>query len=190
MKSTSKAVVRDVKRKWRINRKLQIVAGLLIVALLVGAYFAFIRSEPNTKKASNEICPAEILDAAAKIYTPSTKNNKKLQVIAEKIEKTAGFDKEVNCLHIVLSYYVNIGWTEKAREYLDKLEKIYADSNGFSVRLGSQAKTIEDFGRDVKLLEKLSKQVEKNTFQSSQPKGTEKSTPPASKLKQPEGYTQ
>lgn len=154
----------------RQRKRLLIIFFVVIAALALaaaggrGAYEQYKRKQAeNASRQKAASCPDEFLSQAGPyLSSRDHANREKLRPIALKIEQTQGYDKNPNCLYVVLTYYMQYGDAEKSRTHLDKLEKVYDTEAGFSQLLGP-TKTIEELRKFNDFLQRRAEQIKNNS---------------------------
>jgi hypothetical protein len=81
-----------------------------------------------------------------------------LEPQAQAIEQIAGYDQDVNCLYVVLTYYINTSDAPKARELYNKLAAAYNPNEGYETVIRDVTKTPEELGPTITFLENQAKQ--------------------------------
>lgn len=149
----------------RQRKRLLIIFFVVLAALALTAAGGRGAYEQYKRKASQQLaasCPDEVLREASPYLSRHVHDNvEKLKPIAVKIEQIPGYDRNPNCVYVVLTRYMNDGDSSKARSHLDKLEKVYDTKSGFSYLLGP-TKTMEELRKYVDFLQHRDEQFRKN----------------------------
>lgn len=131
---------------------------ILIVAVAflgVGIVSWFLYPKDNAGPA----CSDETITQAADYIN----NNKlpELRDLSDKIVTTKDYDKDVNCLYIVTTRYIEVGDAENSRKYYDLLASIYDSEAGYSKLFGDTTNDPDQIRQTVEFFEqKASKPTE------------------------------
>lgn len=117
-----------------------------------------VRQECN-KDSTSDYCA--LLKEATGLLDPG--KVKELSVVAEKIRKTEGYDKDPNYLYVVLTYHINLSDSENARKTYNLLKDAYGSEIGYDPLL-VDTKTPDELEPVVSFLEKNREAVDKNSF--------------------------
>src|SRR5690349_12320570 len=131
-----------------VNRyKLQATLVPIVFILTGMGWLAYSRwAGPHTEQAKSG-CNSDILAEASNLL--ATTRTSDLKPVAENIQKIEGYEKDPNCLNVVITYYINTSDYASAQAALDKLEGIYDKSKGFSPELGAYAKDMNTIRSNV-----------------------------------------
>ena len=162
----SNVVVGNVKNRHLLKRLsltknavILLAAGLLIIGAAATYLYIKDRRESDTV-VDNAVCSSaaagSVLKDASNALDPKKVNE--LAAVAERIQKLPNYQKDQNCLYVVVYYYVNAYRYPEARSNLDQLEKIYDPSKNFLVA----DKSIDMLREDVKTMELQVEQVKNN----------------------------
>ncbi|HTE22434.1 MAG TPA: hypothetical protein VK674_05340 [Candidatus Limnocylindria bacterium] len=145
----AKTLARRIVRHKRF--KPAVIALVVIVAL--GSFAAYMGRDKKAPVVAPEgpKCTYRMLEKARLSLDAS--KVAKLEPAVGEIEQIPGYDQDPNCLFVVLTYYINISDAAKARELLNKLEKVYTPSEGYETVIVEQAKTPKELRPMVKFLE-------------------------------------
>ena len=162
--ATSTAVVAGQQssiQKFRSMNKrtlVMMVAVSVVVALVVVG--VIIQSKTNNNKANNvnvTVCNDELLNNVSGVLT--AENVELLMPLAQDIQKMTNYEKDPNCLNVVITYFIHISDFNNARAHLDKLEVVYKEDQGFSSKLGNNAKSLATLRLNVNFLEEQNKRI-------------------------------
>jgi len=140
------------------KKKLIIGGTILAIALLIGGllWWWSLGDEETVQQAnpvaSNTSCNQTIITKAA----PLIRNQQgvELSQLTHEIMKIPGFDRDVNCLYIVIYSYINLSNGAEARKYYNKLAPIYNPNEGFSQYFGPQVSSPEGLKKQIEFIEK------------------------------------
>lgn len=156
--------------KTGLSKKTVLIAGVLVVVFaLIGWVVATKPFTQSNKKYA--VCTGNsakpIMSDASKAISEG--KIQQLGPVVSKVQSLKNYDKDPNCLNIIVSYYIGISDSKNARLYLDKLNKVYDENVGFSKTLGPKAYDIAALRQITEFLEKASENLSKNIQQYSQP---------------------
>ena len=128
----------------------------VVIVVIAGASTALvIATRPRV------VCTTAILSKAAYDLTPT--HGAELQKLSDQIVGMRGYDKDANCLYVVLTNSIRHSDTKNADLYLSKLNKAYDPVKGFSPQLkGADFNTIDNFNTVVSFMHKQDQQVKSN----------------------------
>jgi len=127
------------------NLILAVVGVLAIVAIAITANVQLARTTCSNPFARS------ILTEAAKYLDQS--KQQQLQPVVAKIRAKRNFDKDPNCMYVVVSYDIFSSSIVSARADLNKLKKIHGANQGFDSALG-KTESIATLESYVKVLER------------------------------------
>jgi hypothetical protein len=78
------------------------------------------------------------------------------------IQRTKDYDKDPNCLYVVLFYNLSIGNEEKSKDNYAKLEKVYDPNKGFVKAFDGRVGSLQDVQRSMEKLDESVKQFNNN----------------------------
>ena len=146
------------------NRKpLFVAGGVILFIILANSLYSFYQNHKSPPLAHNQCQTGAgglILQEAAKIINSNQKTQ--LQPTVSKIQAIKNYDKDPNCLYVIVVYYVSVGDSLNSKKYLDKLLKVYDPKTGFSSKLGKDIEPIKKLQDDVAYLVKVYEQSLKN----------------------------
>jgi len=99
------------------------VAVILVIGGGTAAYFAWRSDKPVVKTPS---CSGELLYRAREVMEPDKVTE--LEPITNEIKQVPGYEQNVNCLAILLTYAINQSDAVAAEDYLAKLQAAYPNS--------------------------------------------------------------
>lgn len=142
-----------------------IIAAVALVAVggLAWLTYSYVQKQNNkystacTDKSANGV-----LNKTVPYFQPN--QYQELGKLVDQITTYPNFDKDPNCLAILMTYYINISDNVKAREYYDKLVVVYQPKKGYDKSIKAYAKTPEYYLSMVQFLEKQAEQSKKNTY--------------------------
>lgn len=117
----------------RLPKQALYLGALIIIAALLAGGWAWHKQHQQSKKAAAEQEKAQLVNQASSKLAPQ--NSGSLQSIAEQLEKQPGYEKDPNALYVLTTYYLNIGDTARAQDYMTKLKAVYDPSKGFDASL-------------------------------------------------------
>lgn len=109
-----------------------VVIAVVVIAALAGGW-AWYQHHQLAKKAAADKTKSHLVDQASNNLDPQ--NSSSLESIAKKLEQQPGHDTDPNSLYVLTTYYLNIGDTAKAQDYLTKLKAVYDPAKGFDESL-------------------------------------------------------
>jgi hypothetical protein len=112
--------------------------------------------KPTVSSSNGHVCSEQTLKLASRYLSPS--NVAKLKEVVNNIQKTPNYQQDPNCLYPVVAYYINISDSHNGSMYLNKLEKVYKPSQGFSKYLGSTY-VISTLKNDIKSIQANNKNI-------------------------------
>jgi protein involved in ribonucleotide reduction len=139
------------------HRKVAAIAAAGFVVILVLAIF-LLADEPEPVVDNGPKCTYAMLEKA-KPNLGATKVAK-LEPQVKEIEQISGYDQDVNCLYVLLTYSINTGDAARARELYDKLDKVYVTGEGYETVIVDVAKKPSALKPDVEALEQQAKQYQ------------------------------
>ncbi len=146
----------------RFGKRRLLAVGLVLIFVLVSILSAvYFVAKPFDKKPS-AICSEATLREASSALSPASLGQ--LKPIAEKVMSTKNYDKDPNCMYIVLTYHTNNDQPAIARSDLEKLRKMYDPTQGFSSYLGPNPKDLTALEADINFRETTLKETEANTL--------------------------
>jgi hypothetical protein len=161
--ATSTAVVAGQQssiQKFRsMNKRMLVmmVAVAVVVALAVVGVIKQSKSNNKADKTSSIVCNDELLNNVSGVLT--AENVELLMPLAQDIQKMTNYEKDPNCLNVVITYFIHISDFNNARAHLDKLETVYKEDQGFSSKLGNNAKSLATLRLNVNFLEEQNKRI-------------------------------
>lgn len=108
-----------------------LIAAALIVAL--ATYFATRNSDQANDITPETVCSDDIIKRANEQINNSTLNE--LTATADEVKKIAKYDRDDNCLYIVVRYGLMIGDSRTARDSYEQLKRVF---DGYSPLFTSQ----------------------------------------------------
>ena len=139
-----------------------VLIGVLALGGLSWGYWNYLR--PISGK---DVCKPAVLQEASTLLNPEQVTQ--LEATAQKIKTLRGYDKDVNCLYVLTTYYINTGDLDNSQLYLGKLNDIYVSGKGFSpaLKIGNRDKQFLTDG--VKFLKLFAEQTSSNARGSATP---------------------
>ena len=146
----------------------KILAAVAAVILLAGLALLGLASFRSTQTPDQQAAATGcqdtsengVLAEASKLL--DARKSGELKPVVAKIQAIKDYDKDPNCMNVVVTYYINISDLNNARTNLEKLEKVYDMSQGFSTVLGPNVKKIEVLREDVAFLARQEELFRKN----------------------------
>lgn len=162
----TKVIGRDIKqyRFTAVTRhKKAILITLAVVVLLTGFIYVFKNQLFSRQKlACADVSPRLLLEASSFLGADKAT---KLKPVVEKIQALPDYEKDPNCLNVVVTYHINIADEKSARETLEKLELVYNSKKGFvDILKVAEGLDIEELRAGVEFIEKLNQEFKNNTF--------------------------
>lgn len=149
----------------RLTRNRLPAGSAILAAAAVVAIIAVVLSSQNrvpVGKACSDKSAGGILEQAAPLL-PAEKHQE-LEPLVSRIRSIKNYDKDPNCLNVVVNYYINISDYDKAAQYMEMLTNVYDPSEGFSLALGTSSKSIEELEGDVSFLKGQKEEATNNIF--------------------------
>jgi hypothetical protein len=131
------------------------VAAILLVALVITNVLFFLVLDRGPGISDGPKCSQAMLEKAKPAF--DTAKVVELEPQAQEIEKIAGYDQDVNCLYVVLTYYINTSDGTKARQLHTTLKEVYDPNKGYQTVLWDVAQTPEELEPTVAFLENQAK---------------------------------
>jgi len=136
--------------------------GVLVIAALAWGYWNYLR--PVSVSSG---CSPAVLQEASTLLNPEQVTQ--LEVTARKIQTLRGYEKDVNCLYVVTTYYINKGDLDNSQLYLGKLNDVYDSGKGFSSNLNIENRDKKFLTDNVQFLKDYAQQTSKNARGSATP---------------------
>lgn len=133
----------------------RIFTGAFISVLIITVVLGLVLT--RDKKVAAAVCNDILSQAAPKL---DVTKSRELKELVNQIESRKAYDRDPNCLNIVITYYIDISDYENARKGLDALELVYNPAVKFSNGLGRDARNIETLRSRVDTLEKSRSQLD------------------------------
>lgn len=115
------------------NKKLILFIVVFLILLATAGYFWYTKQQA-AKTAKNPVCNEDLLQRAG-LLLDSTKRED-LKPIVNEIQKKKNYEKDANCLYVVVTYYANVADGKNARANFEKLKRIYDPNKRFSLIVG------------------------------------------------------
>ena len=153
----------NLKLPKRLRNIIILSVGLAaLVTAGVGLYNYQNKRLAKLKSACTSSASGILLEASSFL---APEKSTELKPIVEKIRALPNYDKDPNCLNVVVIYYINTTDPKNAREMFDKLTKVYNPKRGFADVLKVPAgKDIDQLRTGVEFVEKLDQEFRNNTF--------------------------
>ena len=153
-----------------LSRKILIWSGIVVIVLcLIGLviYLYLLSSQKPKPVISSCTNNSSLLNNASKAIISN--NITSQSKIVNQIKKIPNYQKDPNCLYIMTSYYINTSNASEASSYLNKLEKIFNTSKGFSSKLSSLA-SLNDIKSEVSAMNYNAAQAKNFVITTGPPK--------------------
>lgn len=161
--AVSQSQVRAAQRK---KKRLTVMVLLSSIAIVLAIGWAWRHHQQTVAGPEGGACSTSILKQAAANLDPSKQSQ--LQIIASHVRSIHNYQRDPNCLYIVLTSSINSGDAIAARTDLDQLQKVYNARAGFSTSLGF-TKDLSLLQSNVAFMEKSAKQAESQTQSFNNP---------------------
>jgi hypothetical protein len=152
----------QLKRLAVSNKRYLRVVGITVLGLTVltaGALYLGRDKSKAPAASSGPKCTYQMLEAAKPNFVET--KLAQLEPQAKEVEKIAGYDQDVNCLYVVLTYYIYLGEAQKSRELYTKLANSYKPGEGYETIIADVAKPPEQLEPTITFLENQSKKYQK-----------------------------
>lgn len=106
--------------------------ALVVIAMAVGGWVWY-QHYQQEKQAAADKRKTQLINQAADKLDPQ--DGRSLESIAKQLEQQPGHNTDPNALYVLTTYYLNIGDTAKAQDYLNKLKAVYDPAKGFDESL-------------------------------------------------------
>lgn len=154
--SSDKAAAKKV-TGFRIPNKKALAIGLGLIAIVIAGIIAVTTSREVKPAVTTRGCSSSLNRQAATVLAPE--RLEQLDPIVDKIVKIPGYEKDANCLYIVLAFYINSSNASNSQRYLSKLERVYNPKVGYDPALeAAQAKTPAELQPTVDFLQQQTQQ--------------------------------
>ncbi len=131
------------------NKKLILLVVVFLILLAAAGYFWYTKQQ-SAKTAKNPVCAEDLLHQAEPLLDSSKREQ--LKPLVDNIKSKKNYDKDANCLYIVVTYHVNMAEGKNARKYFEQLKQIYDPNKRFSLTVGKHG-GIEDLQLQVEYAE-------------------------------------
>lgn len=152
------------KFSFKLNRKFTVI---YIVFAFVAAFIIWASWYYFAPISKTGVCSSVVLKDASSFLAPE--KVAQLNTIAMKIQKLRGYDKDVNCLYVLTTYYINAGDLQNSQLFMAKLNKVYDPKIGFSFELRTEGRDKKYLSEGVSFLELYTKQNSNNARGSATP---------------------
>jgi len=139
-----------------------VFVGVLVIAALAWGYWNYLR--PVSVK---NVCSPAVLQEASTLLNPEQVS--RLEATAKNIQNLRGYEKDVNCLYVVTTYYINRGDLDNSQLYLGKLNDVYVSGTGFSSDLKIENRDKKFLSDNVQFLKGYAEETSKNARGSATP---------------------
>ena len=154
------------------KQKIVIIAALVAVGVVTIIFFVWIISlRQSSGEVSKTNVPAETV-VAKKVCSRAiireasgpldNLDQLALAPIAEKIKTEKDFDKDPNCLYIVLQYALGQSNASLSQDYYNKLEKVYNPAAGFSNAFTTATVSLKTMKTSIDVLQANAKAQQSN----------------------------
>lgn len=116
-----------------------LLGGLVIVVLAATAVYVSLNRNKVTgdeKLAASSVCNDDINKQAATYMNGDTSAVQYRQIV-DSIKQKKDYDRDPNCLYIVISYNLDKNLSTGNDRYMSRLEKVYDPGKGFSPAFGN-----------------------------------------------------
>ncbi len=137
------------KSPFRLGRRKLVVIIILLLLIAAAGYYWYTKQQA-AKTAKNPVCTEDILHQADPLLDSAKREE--LAPLVDNIKSKKNYEKDANCLYIVVTYYVNVVEGKNARTYFEKLKQVYDPNKRFSLTIGSHG-GIEDLQAKVEYAE-------------------------------------
>lgn len=152
--------------KHKKNLKPLIIVAIVAVLLLAIGVFAVVsrngskQNDQSQNVTRKTVCSNEIITEAGPLITEGS--GSQLTAVAKKVMALPEFDRDPNCLYIVVNSYVNVSDAANGRKYYDKLKVVYDPQAGYSRSFGDTLITPEGLKKNIEYLEAQAKRLKEN----------------------------
>lgn len=148
-KTNQQAVVGDVKTGLQMPPK-KVFLILLAVLVVVGGGVYLLAS--RSSKQSSTSCSTAVLtkQTATDLNSPSAAV---LKPTVDKIEAQPNYSKDINCVYVLMDYYIAVGDPDKARPAYDQLVALYTSREDYSETIRDAAGSPDRFKPILEMLE-------------------------------------
>lgn len=137
--------------KRRLTKKTWFIIAILMLAILaLGIGFAPTITKKYKSMSKVSVCSDATLGEAAGVM--GRDKVFELKPIAEKIQNTKDYDRDPNCLYVVLGYYINSYDPDNAKKHLTMLKKVHDPNIGYKAPLGSKVKDIATLESEIEFI--------------------------------------
>lgn len=141
--------------------RILILLVVLVFGIAAGAV-SFIYISDRKAPLAKIACTDTLLEKAdSQINDPKKVND--LTKTVNTIKTQANYEKDANCLDVMVSYYIRVGDPENASVYLTKLEQAYNPKTGFSPKLIKVSTNIQTLKDQVAFLRQAQSEVRQNS---------------------------
>lgn len=138
------------------TKKVRLVLITLIVLLGLGLLAAGIVSyrSASRRPVCSDATLREAVPVLGKTQTPE------LKPVVDKIKSMKGYDRDPNCLYVVVTYHINNYDEDSAKRDMRQLKKVYDSKKGFSSQFGSKVKSIAMLEDDIAFMVKRKSEIQ------------------------------
>lgn len=138
---------------------LPLVGGVLLL-VAIGGYLIYQdgQNNQNNKVTRAIVCDEEIIKQASQAI--STNNGSVLVDIKPKITALKDYDRDQNCLYVVIVHDITKSDLTSAKDHLGKMKKVYQE-NGYSKSFAGSTQTLSQLEKSVAFLETTISDLEK-----------------------------
>lgn len=143
----------------RKSKKIIILCISLLVICGVGTGYFYIRYLNKTNLTKNTVCEKEIIQAAKSAF--ETDSGKELRELGSRVKALKHYDKDVNCMYIVLRYDLRYSQLDDVKKSLTAFKAIY-NSDVLLKSFGAQSKDFDELNDMVAFREKQQTSVQQS----------------------------
>ena len=162
-------VVNSKDKKFIFLRKRKFWLYSLVLIIIVSGiifYFVWHSRQSSTVAVCTTRSNSIILQQAGEAIIAS--NVAGQQQAVEKIQKLPNYQKDPNCLYVVVNYYISKGDTQNSSQYFAKLQSVYNPKQGFS-KIFVIPKSIATLQSNITVMKLQAKEQKQHTTTFSNP---------------------
>jgi hypothetical protein len=159
----------DTYMKVSHKKRLLLIGGIIIAIVVIGTLSWWLLQKANTandkggssdKVAVSHVCTSEIIKEASASLAAT--DQVALSPVVTKISSLKDFDRDPNCLYVVLQYDLVSGNTTASSDVMSKLDRVYDPVVGFSNAFTVTTIPVNDLRKNVAFLVQNAKQDKEN----------------------------
>lgn len=140
----------------------QFWVGAVILTLLALIIGGILWAGKASRTSTSQVCTDSIVEPASRSLDPLKVGE--LKLVAEEIKQLKRFDRDPDCLYILVVYSINSVDTVAARQYFASLKEVYDQSMGFDPRLQAKSNSLAKLEDDISSAETSAREAQENSI--------------------------